>query len=211
MHLKSSNLPNHRLTITDSQKAHRSRPKTTRPRATTAYDTNLKPVADRIPGDNLCRLRVNLDVERESLWLAAERHRLVHGRHRSFLCCGRPSRWLRSEDEVFGESHTTRGSCDRGLNMEITKVRIRPANDDLVKAYASICLDHCFLVHDIKVINGPRGLFISFPTLKLSDGSRMDIAFAVNFETRNMIEQAILAEYKKIVAGNSSLPHANAK
>ena len=81
--------------------------------------------------------------------------------------------------------------------MQITKVKIRPANDDLVKAYASICLDHCFLVHDIKVINGPRGLFISFPTLKLSDGTDWDIAFPANTETRRMIEQAILAEYEK--------------
>jgi hypothetical protein len=41
------------------------------------------------------------------------------------------------------------------MNMQITEVRIRSANEDLVKAYASICFDNCFLVHDIRVIKGP--------------------------------------------------------
>ena len=84
--------------------------------------------------------------------------------------------------------------------MQITEVRIRLANEDLVKAYASICFDDCFLVHDIKVIKGPTGLGISFPTKKLKDGTHWDIAFPANTETRRMIQQAILAEYEKVVA-----------
>ena len=84
--------------------------------------------------------------------------------------------------------------------MQITEVRIRPVSENLLKAYASICFDNCFLVYDIKVIQGPTGLFISFPTKKLRDGTRWDIAFPANAETRRIIEQAILAEYEKIVA-----------
>ena len=84
--------------------------------------------------------------------------------------------------------------------MQITEVRIRPVSENLLKAYASICFDDCFLVYDIKVIQGPTGLFISFPTKKLRDGTRWDIAFPANAETRRIIEQAILAEYEKIVA-----------
>ena len=168
-------------------------------------------MADRIPGPNLCRLRVNLNVEREPLRLAASRHHLVHDRYRRLLCRHRPTRWIRAEDKVVGERHTPSRSCDRGLNMEITEVRIRPANEDVVKAYASICFDDCFVVHNISVIEAPTGLSILFPTKKLSDGNHWDLAFPANTETRMMIEQAILAEYKKIVAGNSSLPHANAK
>ena len=84
--------------------------------------------------------------------------------------------------------------------MQITEVRIRPANEEFVRAYASICFDDCLLVHDIKVIKDPTGLFISFPTRKLSNGTRWDIAFPANAETRRIIEQAILAEYEKIVA-----------
>ena len=83
--------------------------------------------------------------------------------------------------------------------MQITEVRIRPANEDVVKAYASICFDDCFLVYDIKVIQGPTGLFLSFPTKKLRDGTYWDIAYPGNTETRRIIEHAILAEYEKVV------------
>jgi len=95
--------------------------------------------------------------------------------------------------------------------MQITEVRIRPTNEEFVRAYASICFDDCFVVYDIRVIEAPTGLFISFPTNKLSDGTHWDITFPANAETRRVIERAILAEYEKIVAGNIALPHANAK
>jgi stage V sporulation protein G len=93
--------------------------------------------------------------------------------------------------------------------MQITEVRIRPANENLVKAYASICFDDCFLVYDIKVIQGPSGLFLSFPTKKVRDGTYWDIAFPVNAETRRIIEQAILAEYEKVVGESGPVPNAN--
>ena len=154
------------------------------------------------PWRHLCRLRFGLHVEGESVWLAASRHHLVYRSHSSLLCNHRPFRWIRSEDEVIGESHTPRKSCDGELNMQVTEVRIHPANEDVVKAYASICFDHCFLVYDIKVIQGPTGLFLSFPTKKLRDGTYWDIAYPADAETRRMIEQAILAEYEKVVAGS---------
>src|SRR5262249_47830446 len=84
--------------------------------------------------------------------------------------------------------------------MQITEVRIRPTNEDLVKAYATVCFDNCLLVHDIKVIKGPTGLGISFPTKKQIDGTHWDIAFPANTETRRTIEQAIFAEYEKVAA-----------
>jgi stage V sporulation protein G len=89
-----------------------------------------------------------------------------------------------------------------GMKMQVTEIRIRLANEDVVKAYASICLDDYFLVHDISIIKGPAGLFISFPNVTQSDGTQREIAFPVNAETRNMIEQAILAEYEKLMAGS---------
>jgi stage V sporulation protein G len=70
----------------------------------------------------------------------------------------------------------------------------------LAKAYVFICFDDCFLVHDIRVIKGLTGLFISFPNRTQGEGGQRDIAFPVNAETRNMIEQAVLAEYEKVVA-----------
>jgi stage V sporulation protein G len=83
--------------------------------------------------------------------------------------------------------------------VKVTEVSARLANEQFVKAYASICFDDCFLVHDIRVIKGPNGLFISFPNRTKSDGGQHDIAFPVNAETRNIIEQAVLAEYEKVV------------
>ena len=97
--------------------------------------------------------------------------------------------------------------------MQITEVRIRPANEKLVKAYASICFDDCFVVYDIRVIEAPTGLFISFPTKKLSDGTHWDIAFPADAETRRMIEQAVLTQYKKVVAESThcQTPTQNSK
>lgn len=86
------------------------------------------------------------------------------------------------------------------MNLKITEVRIRPANEKLVKAYASICFNDCFLVHDIRVIKGSTGHFISFPNRTKSEGGQRDIAFPVNAESRDMIEQAALAQYEKVVS-----------
>ena len=85
--------------------------------------------------------------------------------------------------------------------MQITEITIHPTNEDLVKAYVSIVFDNCFMVEEITVMQGPTGLFLSFPTKKLRDGTQRDIAFPANAETRRIIEQAILAQYEKVVGG----------
>ena len=61
--------------------------------------------------------------------------------------------------------------------MQITEITIHPTNEDLVKAYVSIVFDNCFMVEEIRVMQGPTGLFLSFPTKKLRDGTQRDIAF----------------------------------
>jgi stage V sporulation protein G len=86
--------------------------------------------------------------------------------------------------------------------MQVTEVRILRTKKASVKARATICFDNCFLVRELKVIKGPAGLSVSFPTKKLSNGTRWDIAFPLYAETRQMIEQAVLAEYEKVVAGS---------
>ena len=102
--------------------------------------------------------------------------------------------------------------------MQITSITIRPANEELVKAYASICFDDCFVVHDIWVIEAPTGLFILFPTKKLSDGSDWDVAFPASTETRRMIERGYwrstrrsLPEtaHRQTLAQNSKRPNRN--
>jgi stage V sporulation protein G len=81
------------------------------------------------------------------------------------------------------------------MKMHITEITIRPTNEHLVRAYVDIVFDSCFMIGEIKVIQGPTGLFLSFPTKKLRDGTYWDIAFPANAETRNMIQRVILAEY----------------
>lgn len=86
--------------------------------------------------------------------------------------------------------------------MQITEVKIYPTNEKLVRAYATIVFDNCFMVREIRVIKGPRGLFVSFPAGKQRGGTHRDIAFPINAETRDMIQRAILAEYEKIIGGS---------
>ena len=83
--------------------------------------------------------------------------------------------------------------------MKITDVRIRlVAKEELkLRAVASITIDECFVIHDIKVIDGKDGLFISMPNRKTPNGEFKDIVHPINTETREMIKNAIMAEYEK--------------
>jgi stage V sporulation protein G len=87
------------------------------------------------------------------------------------------------------------------MNMKITEVRIRSAKEDFVKAYASICFDDCFLVHDIRVIKGSANLFISSSNRTQSEGGQRDIAFPGNAKTRQMIQ--VLASMRKYLPTRS--------
>ena len=81
--------------------------------------------------------------------------------------------------------------------MEITEVRIFPVNEEKLKAYVTITLDSCFVVRDLKVINGNSGLFVAMPAKRRKDGTFKDIAHPLNCETRERMERAILAEYER--------------
>ena len=83
--------------------------------------------------------------------------------------------------------------------MNISEVRIRfvKKDDSKLKAVASITIDDCFVVHDIKVIDGTDGLFIAMPSRKTSDGEFKDIAHPLNTETRENLKNAILTAYSE--------------
>jgi len=81
--------------------------------------------------------------------------------------------------------------------MQITDVRVFPVEEDKLKAYVTITLDHCFVVRDLKVINGTTGLFIAMPAKRRKDGTYKDIAHPLNADTRHRMEQAILLEYQR--------------
>jgi stage V sporulation protein G len=84
--------------------------------------------------------------------------------------------------------------------MEVTEVRVFPVNEDKLKAFVSIILDDCFVISDIKIINGTNGLFISMPSKKRKNGTFRDIAHPLNNETRRKIEDKVLAKYREVVA-----------
>jgi stage V sporulation protein G len=85
--------------------------------------------------------------------------------------------------------------------MEITEVRVFPVkDDDKLKAFVSIVLDNCFIISDIKIINGNKGLFISMPSKKRKDGTFRDIAHPLNSETRKAMEDVILNKYENIIS-----------
>lgn len=84
--------------------------------------------------------------------------------------------------------------------MKISDVRIRLVEKDgsKLKAVASITIDECFVIHDIKVIEGKEGFFISMPSRKTPDGEYRDIVHPINTETREQIINAILKAYKQV-------------
>jgi len=101
--------------------------------------------------------------------------------------------------------------------MEITEVRVFPVNEDKLRAYVTVTLDHCFVVRDLKVIHGTSGLFVAMPAKRRKDGTFKDIAHPLNAETRERFERAILAEYEHELqrgeapraTGTDAHPHAD--
>lgn len=85
--------------------------------------------------------------------------------------------------------------------MDITDIRVYPVKDDKVRAFVSIVFDRCFMVNDIKVIQGKEGLFVSMPSRKRKNGEFKDVAHPLNTETRRWVEDRILGEYQAAIEG----------
>jgi len=95
--------------------------------------------------------------------------------------------------------------------MEITDVKVIPVDDEKLKAFVSIVFDACFVVTDVKVIHGPKGLFVSMPSKKRKDGTFKDIAHPLNNQMRQYLEEKVLTVYRQHVpqahaAGGGSPP-----
>jgi len=89
--------------------------------------------------------------------------------------------------------------------MEITDVRVRKVNrDGKMKAIVSVTFDNEFVVHDIKVIDGDKGLFIAMPSRKTLDGEFRDIAHPINSTTRERIQNAVLEKYDLALLSDDS-------
>ncbi|SEQ30141.1 stage V sporulation protein G [Lachnospiraceae bacterium RM5] len=82
--------------------------------------------------------------------------------------------------------------------MQITDIRVRRiTKEGKMKAVVSITFDDDFVVHDIKVIEGEKGLFIAMPSRKAADGEYRDIAHPINSDTRAKMQQLILEKYEQ--------------
>lgn len=90
--------------------------------------------------------------------------------------------------------------------MEITEVKVFPIQEEKLKAFVSIVFDQCFMVNDVKIIQGKDGLFISMPSRKKKNGEFKDVAHPLNNETRRMIEEKVLAEYDRILLERGEQP-----
>ena len=88
--------------------------------------------------------------------------------------------------------------------MHITEVKVFPVDEEKLRAFVSIVFDNCFMVNDIKVIQGKDGLFISMPSRKKRNGKFKDVAHPLNNETRKRLEEQILSEYDRVLSGQTS-------
>jgi stage V sporulation protein G len=85
-----------------------------------------------------------------------------------------------------------------GVLMNITDVRVRKiTKEGKMKAVVSVTIDDEFVVHDIKVIEGEKGLFIAMPSRKSTDGEYRDIAHPINTATRDNLQKLVLEAYEK--------------
>ncbi|MGE4547024.1 MAG: septation regulator SpoVG [Desulfurella sp.] len=84
--------------------------------------------------------------------------------------------------------------------MNITEVKISPiSGDEKLKAFATVTFDDCFLVRDLKIINGKKGFFVAMPSRKMKDGTFKDIAHPLNNAMRQQLETKVLEEYNKSI------------
>lgn len=92
--------------------------------------------------------------------------------------------------------------------MEITDVKVIPVDDEKLKAFVSIVFDGEFVVTDIKIIHGPKGLFVSMPSKKRKDGTFKDIAHPLNNRMRQYLEDRVLTVYRQQVGSAAPAPSA---
>ena len=84
--------------------------------------------------------------------------------------------------------------------MNITEVRVRLVKKDegKLKAVASVTIDGCFVVHDVKILEGQDDFFIAMPSKKTPDGEYRDIVHPLNTETREQLKKVVLEEFDKV-------------
>ena len=80
--------------------------------------------------------------------------------------------------------------------MEITEIRVHLRNEDKLKAFVTVTFDACFVVRNMKIIEGNKGLILCMPSRKLPNGSYKDVAHPITMEFRKFLEDKIMAAYE---------------
>lgn len=91
--------------------------------------------------------------------------------------------------------------------MRITEIKVLPVDgDEKLKAYVTIKLDDCFVVRDMKVIKGNTGYFVAMPAKKMKDGTYRDLVHPLDKPTRQMLEDQVMGEFKRVLAEGDGAP-----
>jgi len=84
--------------------------------------------------------------------------------------------------------------------MEVTEVRVILVEEERLKAFVTVTFDNCFIVRDVKIINGNNGLFVAMPSKKRKDGTFRDVAHPLNHEMREIIEKRVVEQYHEVLS-----------
>jgi len=95
--------------------------------------------------------------------------------------------------------------------IEITEVRVSLRNDEKLKAFVSITLNHAFVIRGLKIIHGNTGLFVAMPSRKRPDGQHQDLAHPINDVTRKYLTQKVMAEYERELSSPTHDPAAQTR
>ena len=90
--------------------------------------------------------------------------------------------------------------------MQITEIRIHLMNEDRLKAFASVTFDNCFVVRNMKIVQGDKGLFLCMPSRKMPDGTYKDMVHPVHQDFRIYLESNIMKAYQDALTGSVSVP-----
>ena len=86
--------------------------------------------------------------------------------------------------------------------MQITEIRVHLRNEDKLKAFATVTFDNCFVVRNMKIIEGAKGLILCMPSRKMPDGTYKDVAHPINISFRKLLEDRVMACYQDEVRKN---------
>lgn len=95
--------------------------------------------------------------------------------------------------------------------MKITEIRIHLMGEDRLKAFASVTFDECFVVRNMKVVQGNKGLFLCMPSRKMPDGSYKDMVHPVHQAFRQYLEEHVMKAYQEALAQQAADPEQPAQ